>query len=110
MLEQELIRKAVEVKRVEAGTRLKRIKRFHEESQSLAVERIAKLLEPECADQESPQLTEAIRREQEWLSREEVYITTAQANLEFYEQLCNDSKAMQEFFDRHIGNQKEGAK
>lgn len=110
MLEQELIRKAVEVKRVEAGTRLKQIKRFHEESQSQAVKRIAKLLGSETVDQENPKLIEVIRQEQEWLSREEVYITTAQANLEFYEQLCNDSKAMQEFFDRHIGNQKEGAK
>jgi hypothetical protein len=40
----------------------------------------------------------------------EVLVSRAQANLDFYKRLANDSKAMQEFVDRQTGSDEKGAK
>jgi len=110
MLDQELIKRAVEVRRIEAETMLNQVKQMYKESQKIAVEHLAKLIGPETVDQENLQLIEAIKREQRDLSYMWDFVIKAQANVDSYKRLTNDSKAMQEFIDRHIGNEKTRAK
>lgn len=110
MLVQELIRQAVEVKRMEAERELSQLKRNYNLWQSEAVNSLAKLIGPETADQGSPKLTKAINEWQTALTCSEVLVSRAQADLDSYKRLANDSKAMQEFIDRHTGNDKKGAK
>ena len=110
MLVQELIRQAVEVRRVEAETALSQTKRYYNEWQSQAVKSIAELIGSETVDQENPKLIEAINKWQTALTSMEVLVSREQANLDSYKRLTNDSKAMQEFIDRHTGNDKKGAK
>lgn len=110
MLVQELIRQAVEVKRKEAERALSFTRRNYNNWQSAAVNSLAELIGPETADQESPKLTKAINDWQTALTPSEVLVSRAQADVDFYKRLTNDSKAMQEFIDRHTGNDKKGAK
>jgi len=110
MLVQELIRQAVEVRRVEAERALRQTKRDYNEWQNEAVKSIAELIGSETVDQENPKLIEAINRWQTGLTCMEVLVSRAQANLDFYKRLTNDSKAMQEFVDRQTGSDEKGAK
>lgn len=110
MLVQELIRQAVEVRRVEAETALSQTKRYYNEWQNQAVKSIAELIRSETVDQENPKLIEAINRWQTALTCMEVLVSREQANLDSYKRLTNDSKAMQEFVDRQTGSDEKGAK
>ena len=110
MLVQELIRQAVEVRRVEAETALSHTKRYYNECQNQAVKSIAELIGSETVDQENPKLIEAINRWQTALTCMEVLVSREQANLDSYKRLTNDSKAMQEFVDRQTGSDERGAK
>ena len=110
MLVQELIRQAVEVRRVEAETALSQTKRYYNEWQNHAVKSIAELIGSETVDQENPKLIEAINRWQTALTCMEVLVSREQANLDSYKRLTNDSKAMQEFVDRQTGSDERGAK
>lgn len=103
MLVQELIRQAVEVRRVEAERALRQMKRDYNEWQNEAVKSIAELIGSETVDQENPKLVETINKWQTGLTRIEVLISRAQANLDYYKRLTNDSEAMQEFVDRKTG-------
>ena len=108
MLVQELIRQAVEVRRVEAETSLSQTKRYYNEWQNQAVKSIAELIGSETVDQENPKLIEAINKWQTALTSMEVLVSREQADLDFYKRLTNDSKAMQEFVDRQTGSDERG--
>lgn len=105
-----IIRAAVEKRCAVAQVKLRKLEREYRESEKLAVERFAKLIRPETIDQVNPELIKAIKQEHEALSYIGNLITQAQADLDTYKRLAYNSKAMQEFIDRHTGIEKRGDK
>ena len=103
----DLLRKAVDLKRVDAERRWSLAKECYRESENRAIEHLAKLIEPETIDQVKPELIEAIEQEQKQLDYMWSFVMSAQARVETYKRWTNDSKVMQEFIDRHMAENQE---
>lgn len=100
MLE-DLIRAAVDLKRVDAERRWSLAKDCYRESENQAIQHLAKLIEPETMDQVKPELIEAIEHEQKQLDYMWSFVTSSQARVETYRRWVNDSQVMQKFIDMY---------
>ena len=110
MLEQELIRAAIEKKRDQTMRLYEDISWSYEKSREIGVGILAELIDVGTINEPNPDLTKEIVHDNESLEFQKQSVDQAAYNLQEYERLLTDPCAMQEFFDRHIGNQKEGAK
>ena len=110
MLLEDVIRAAVEKRRDQVAKMYENIAWSYEKSREIGVGILADLIDPASLNETDPDLCREIQHVMESLEFQKQNVDQITNSLQEYERLLSDPCAMQEFIDRHTGNEKKGAK